>query len=367
MPNRTAHFLTSALVSAAIVAAPLAAQAGGLSHKGTIGGMSRVPQPTICGPVSRPTRPTVENNIHVYKPTTITNNLNVYKRTSIDNSINVYKPVTVNKSVEVTNNIDNSKSITINKPVSITNNIDNSKSIDITKNIDSSKNIDNSKNISINKSVVINKGGDNISVTASAEASANAAAIAGAGAGAIVIGGGGWAPEAPQPYMGGDIGTISVEAAPMRAQCTIQEATVVKAIHAVCIASGGREFPASHMLADTWVSASYEGEVARCIPGAHLKIVISKVVQSSEGLAAGHRGEVLECGPHEALRHYKNGMLKCAPAVPVPDCTERTNLRKYGSADMFFSYRAKVCLETDVEYSGDPSSDMRAEDQDPPR
>ena len=49
------------------------------------------------------------------------------------------------------------------------------------------------------------------------------------------------------------------------------------------------------------------------------------------------------CGIHEALRHYKDGMLKCAPAVPVPDCTERTNLRKYGTGDMFFSYRAQVC------------------------
>ncbi|MDE2462623.1 MAG: hypothetical protein KGO02_02760 [Alphaproteobacteria bacterium] len=364
MPNRTAHFLTSALMSAMMVVAPLAAQAGGLSHKGTIGGMSRVP--ATCGPVSRPTRPSIEN---IYKPATITNNLNVYKRTSIDKTINVYKPVTVNKMVDVTTNVDNSKNITINKPVSITTNIDNSKTIDITKKIDNSKTIDNSKNISINKSIVINKGGDNISVSASAEASAsaNAAAIAGAGAGAVVIGGGGWAPEAPQPYMGGDIGSISVEAAPVHAQCTIQEATVVKAIHAVCIAAGGHEFPASHMLADTWISASYEGEVARCIPGAHLKIVISKVVQSNEGLAAGHKGEVLECGPHEALRHYKNGMLKCAPAVPVPDCTERTNLRKYGSADMFFSYRAKVCLETDEEYSDNQSSDMRPKDGNPIR
>jgi hypothetical protein len=36
-------------------------------------------------------------------------------------------------------------------------------------------------------------------------------------------------------------------------------------------------------------------------------------------------------------------MLKCAPAMPVPDCTERTNLRRYGSGDFFFAYRAEVC------------------------
>jgi hypothetical protein len=37
--------------------------------------------------------------------------------------------------------------------------------------------------------------------------------------------------------------------------------------------------------------------------------------------------------------------------VPVVDCTERTNLRKYGTADLFFSYRAEVCLETQQDYS----------------
>ena len=330
MPNRTAHFLTSALVSAAIIGSPLASEAGGMSHIGTYGGgIAHMPAPSTCAPVGHPSHPTtVNNNIHVYKP------------------------VTVTKNFDVTTNIDNSKNITINKPVSITNNIDNSKNIDITKNID------NSKNISINKSIVINKGGDNISVmaeaSASASASANAASFAnaGAGAGAVVMGGGGWAPEAPAAFVGGDIGNLTVETGPVRQQCTIQEATIVKAIHAVCLSADGHEFPASHMLGDTWISGSYEGEVARCIPGSHLKVNVGKVIQSSEGLAAGaSSGEVLICGAHEALRHYKDGLLKCAPAVPVVDCTERTNLRKYGTADMFFSYRAEVCLETHEEYS----------------
>ena len=43
------------------------------------------------------------------------------------------------------------------------------------------------------------------------------------------------------------------------------------------------------------------------------------------------------------MRHYKNGMLKCEAALPVKDCTERTNLRKWGTGDMFFSYRTQVC------------------------
>jgi len=320
MPNRTAHFLTSALVATAIIGTPLASEAGGMTHMGTYGGgMGHVPPPSTCAPVGHPGRPSGGTNIRIYKPTTIENN------------IHVYKPVTINKSIDVTNNIDNSKTINI------------------------TKNIDNSKNISINKSIVINKGGDNISVNAqasaiaSASASANAFATGGAGASAVVMGGGGWAPEAPAAFVGGDLGTLAVET---RAQCTIQEATVVKTIHAVCLSADAHEFPASHMLGDSWINSGYEGEVVRCIPGSHLKIMIGKVVQSSEGLAAGTaRGEVLECGTHEALRHYKDGLLKCAPAVPVVDCTERTNLRKYGTADLFFSYRAEVCLETQEEYS----------------
>ena len=90
------------------------------------------------------------------------------------------------------------------------------------------------------------------------------------------------------------------------------------------------------MLGDSWINSGYEGEVVRCIPGSHLKIMIGKVVQSSEGLASGFSSaQVLECGAHEALRHYKDGLLKCAPAVPVVDCTERTNLRKYGTVEPF--------------------------------
>jgi len=39
----------------------------------------------------------------------------------------------------------------------------------------------------------------------------------------------------------------------------------------------------------------------------------------------------------------------------VPDCTERTNLRKYGSGDMFFTYVSKVCQETGHEFVGGQS------------
>jgi hypothetical protein len=186
------------------------------------------------------------------------------------------------------------------------------------------------KPISINKSIVISKG--NVSVDVSAEASAAAGAVA------VVYGGGSFVGETVV-NRGEELGEVQAAET-----CQAQEATVVKAIHAVCVSASGEEFPASHMLANTWIEASYEGEVARCIAGAALRVTVGDVLQSDKGMAGTYEhGEVLRCGEHEALRHYKDGMLKCVPAVPVRDCTERTNLRKYGTADFFFTYRADVC------------------------
>ena len=332
MRTKTRPSLCALLAGAALVINPLGAAAGGMSH---------VPSHTVtAGPNCRPGQ--TGGTINISKPV------------SVINKINIYKPVDINTNIN------------INKPLSITKNIDNSKNISINTNIDNSKTIDDSKNITIDKSIVINKSGSEADAAALAVAiaqssasasvnvfgSAGASASAGAGASAgstTFVGGGGYA-ETPSMNIGGDLGTISVEiAAPAAApqQCVEQDATVIKAILALCVSADHHEFPASHMVADTWIEASYEGEVARCIAGSHLKVNVGQVVQSSEGLAATQSsGQVLECADHEALRHYKDGMLKCAPAVKVPDCTERTNLRKYGTNDMFFTYRTRACLET---------------------
>ena len=155
---------------------------------------------------------------------------------------------------------------------------------------------------------------------------------------------------AGQRFGGGD---FSVNAAPAAVdyvakggQCSFVDATVVKAIHAVCVSADGREFPASHMVGTSWIASGYEGEIARCLPGSTLKVMIGSVVQSDQGMATSmNDAQTLTCGPRQAVRHYKDGMLKCAPAVKVVDCTERTNLRKWGTGDMFFSYVTKVCLD----------------------
>jgi hypothetical protein len=289
---------------------------------------------------------TVNKNVNIYKP------VNINKSVQVDNNINIYKPVTIQKDINIY------KPVTVNNDINITKNIDDQKNININNNVQIDKNIDINKNVTINKSIVINKGGSGggsaqAEASAWAAASANASASASAGSTSYsasysestVINHGG----------GGEIGAVAAQET-----CQMQEATIVKALHVVCVTAEGREFPASHMLKDTWIESSYEGEVARCIPGATVKVIIGDVVQSDQGMAGTYSsGQVLACGIHEALRHYKDGMLKCAPAVPVKDCTERTNLRLYGTGDLFFSYRGQVCAtgarqasESGVEVTG---------------
>ena len=159
----------------------------------------------------------------------------------------------------------------------------------------------------------------------------------------------GVAQPGPAPVIGYSAQVQSTAApapVPVGGQCHFVDATVVKSIHAICVSADGHQFPASHMTPDTWINASYEGEIARCLPGSTLRILVGSVLQSDQGLATSDQdAQALICGAGEAVRHFKNGMLKCAPAEKVVDCTERTNLRKYGTGDMFFTYVTKVCLE----------------------
>jgi hypothetical protein len=138
--------------------------------------------------------------------------------------------------------------------------------------------------------------------------------------------------------------------------CHFADTTVVKAIHAICVSADGHQFPASHMVGDTWIRSGYEGEIARCLPGSVLKVMVGSVMMSAEGMAVSlNDAQVLSCAPGQAVRHYKDGMLKCALAEKVPDCTERTNLRKWGTNDMFFTYVTRVCLDQKREVVGGSS------------
>ena len=84
--------------------------------------------------------------------------------------------------------------------------------------------------------------------------------------------------------------------------------------------------------------------------------MVGSVMMSDQGMAVSlNDAQILSCRPGEAVRHYKDGMLKCAVARKVPDCTERTNLRKWGTGDMFFTYVTRVCLEQKREMVGGTS------------
>ena len=285
--------------------------------------------------------------VNIYKPVTINKSIDIYKPVDIQNNINIYKPVTIDKNINIY------KPVTINKIINADTNINIDKNVNVNNNVNINKNININKNVNINKTVIINKGGG--SSEAEAGAFAAAAAQSSSSAGASAVSGSSSMSDTTVNNYGGGGGAVAVAA---QETCHMQEASVVKAIHVMCVAEG-REFPASHMIGDTWISASYDGEVARCIPGATIKAVIGDVLQSDQGMAGTYaNGQVLMCGVHEALRHFKDGMLRCAPAVPVPDCTERTNLRRYGTGDLFFSYRAQVCV------SGGSAQEARARDLD---
>jgi hypothetical protein len=157
---------------------------------------------------------------------------------------------------------------------------------------------------------------------------------------------------------GGGFGELNVETAPapevqqqetrqVERACVQQWATVVKAVHAVCVDTIGQQHPAVRMRPETWIDSSLSSEIFRCLEGSHLHVVVGDMVQSSEGLTGIYSsGQTLECRAGEALRHFKDGLVKCAAKEPVPDCTERTNLRRWGSGDVFFSYVSKVCVRT---------------------
>lgn len=243
-------------------------------------------------------------------------------RVTIVKPMTVIKPITINKSISI------NKPVTINKPITIN------------KTIDASKTITIDKSVTINKSIVINKGNSEASAFAAALAVAGASASAGASANVVVYGGYGIEDVSVHNHYEGNAGGVRPSLA-----CRMQEATVVKAIHAVCVSADGREFPASHMTEETFLPSGTEGEILRCIPGLTLKVSVNDMLPSDQGMAAAQTGgQTIMCAPHEALRHYKDGVLKCAPAVPVPDCTERSNLRKFGSGDLFFSYRTRACV-----------------------
>jgi hypothetical protein len=246
------------------------------------------------------------------------------------------------RNIDITNNFDFSKNIEINRNFDFSRNIEINKHFDFSKHIDLSKNIEIEKNIDLSKHIEIEKNIDiDIDVRAAAQAfaSAGARAGAGAGAGAIVVGGSTAFVSVVNQGGGGGIGNVTVEE-----PCVEQWGQVMASIHAECIDARGGAHPATRMLAETWIDSSIEREIYRCLSGSTLRVVLGEVVQSDHGLAGVYEnGTVLTCSAGEALRHFTDGQVRCAVAERVPDCTERENMRRFGTGDLFFTYATRVC------------------------
>src|SRR5262249_18589615 len=133
---------------------------------------------------------------------------------------------------------------------------------------------------------------------------------------------------------------------------------------AECIDRHGDRHPASQMRAETWLDASTNSEIYRCLEGSHLHVMIGDVVDSDHGMVGVYKGaQELTCAPGQALRHYRGGSIKCAGAERVPDCTERRNMRRFGMGDIFFSYNAKVCARVASESYSTAGSEVSVEGQ----
>ena len=179
----------------------------------------------------------------------------------------------------------------------------------------------------------INFPGVNVSIGATVVASANAQSFAvsgaGAGAGATVFGGGGgyWS-------MGegatGVIQGLNVEGSVIpRREAYEAERTRIRivVIQALCIDDREVPHPASQVTPDREIDEHYEGELYRCIAGAHMQATLADF----HGQISFEHGEIINCAKGEALYRWGGGKVACKPQIPARDCNERSLLRRFGA------------------------------------
>ena len=157
----------------------------------------------------------------------------------------------------------------------------------------------------------------------------------------IIFGNGGFAVSGPAPVapstlnglnvLGADqtvVETITEQVPVTEETCApqISSRVAVRPVQAVCIDDKGTPHPASRLNADEAVSASYEGEVFRCLAGTHMQVTFGDMVNGQSSFA---QGETFSCRKGEALAH-RNGALVCATEMPQRNCNERSLLRRHG-------------------------------------
>lgn len=174
-------------------------------------------------------------------------------------------------------------------------------------------------NITVAPSVVVN---------ASAKASASAAAGAAGGAGAVVfVGGGGGGGFYAAPAATGVVQGLNVEGKKRIAYEATRTKIKKVVIQAVCIDDREVPHPASQVRPERHVDDAYDGELFRCIAGAHMQVTFAEYFDKIDF----SKGETLSCQKGDALYHAPGGKVECRRQKPARDCNERSLLRRFGA------------------------------------
>ena len=146
---------------------------------------------------------------------------------------------------------------------------------------------------------------------------------------AQVVGGGGGSASfvSPGAVTAVNLGVGGEEREAYEAERTRIERVVIQAF---CFDDKEVPHPASQVAPNREIEEGYEGEVYRCIAGAHMQVTIApwREQVSFEG------GRTLACRKGEALWHSAGrggGQLICRPQIPARDCNERSLLRRFGA------------------------------------
>jgi hypothetical protein len=155
-----------------------------------------------------------------------------------------------------------------------------------------------------------------------------AGATAGASAQTQTVGGGGSASMiGPGPVTSVDLEVGGIERSAYEAERTRVEKVVIQAF---CFDDKDVPHPASQTSPDRDIDEMFDGELYRCIAGAHMQVTIAPWAEkvSFEG------GKTLACAKGEALYHVAGkggGKLECRKQIPARDCNERSLLRRFGA------------------------------------
>ena len=132
------------------------------------------------------------------------------------------------------------------------------------------------------------------------------------------------------------------ENVPVKEEICIDEITekiMVRPVRAVCLDDSGTPHPASQVSGARDVSASYSGEIYRCMAGTSMQVTLGQVKDNRVDFS---QAETFSCRKGEALVRRATGELSCATQTPQRDCNERSLLRQYGPGIKLIPARAQV-------------------------